>query len=138
MPLYLLDTHVCSRALGRGHPVLAARLYERRRECLLSAVVWFELEYGRHRSPDPAHTAARLALLRAFFVDLIQFDEAAAEHAARVRAHLAALRPNAQPIGPYDTLLAGHALALGAVLVTHKVAEFARVPGLVVEDWQAA
>jgi tRNA(fMet)-specific endonuclease VapC len=137
MPLYLLDTNVCSRALGRGHPVLAARLYERRRECLLSAVVWFELEYGRHRSPDPARTAARLALLRAFFVEVSPFDEVAAERAAWVRAFLSALKPNAQPIGHYDTLLAGHALALGAVLVTNNLAELARVPGLVVEDWQA-
>jgi tRNA(fMet)-specific endonuclease VapC len=35
-------------------------------------------------------------------------------------------------------MLAGHALALGAVLVTHNVAEFARVPGLVIEDWKGS
>jgi tRNA(fMet)-specific endonuclease VapC len=50
---------------------------------------------------------------------------------------LETLKPNAQPIGPHDVLLAGHALALGAVLVTHNVREFTRVPRLVVEDWQA-
>jgi tRNA(fMet)-specific endonuclease VapC len=136
MPLYLLDTNACSRSLGSGHPALAARLYERRNECVLSAVVWFELEFGRHRSPDPARTAARLTLLRTFFVDVLPFDDAAAERAAWVRAHLSAIRPDPQPIGHYDTLIAGHALSLGAVLVTNNVAEFARVPGLVVEDWQ--
>jgi tRNA(fMet)-specific endonuclease VapC len=55
-----------------------------------------------------------------------------------VRVILETLRPNAQPIGPYDVLLAGHALALGATLVTHNTREFARVPGLTVEDWQSA
>jgi tRNA(fMet)-specific endonuclease VapC len=64
------------------------------------------------------------------------FDEYAAQLAAEVRASLETMRPNAQPIGPYDVLLAGHALAMGAVLVTHNTREFSRVPGLSVEDWQ--
>lgn len=34
-----------------------------------------------------------------------------------------------------DSLIAGHALALGLVLVTHKTKEFSRVAGLEVEDW---
>ena len=54
-----------------------------------------------------------------------------------VRASLEAMRPNAQPIGPYDVLLAGHALALGAVFVTHNTREFSRVSGLSTEDWQS-
>ena len=53
-----------------------------------------------------------------------------------MRAQLATLRSNAQPIGSYDTLLAGQALALGAVFVTDSVAEFARVPGLRCENWR--
>jgi tRNA(fMet)-specific endonuclease VapC len=40
-------------------------------------------------------------------------------------------------IGPFDLLIAGHALSLGATLVTHNTGEFLRVPGLVVEDWAA-
>jgi len=64
------------------------------------------------------------------------FDEYAAQLAAEVGASLETMRPNAQPIGPYDVLLAGHALAMGAVLVTHNTGEFSRVPGLSVEDWQ--
>ena len=54
-----------------------------------------------------------------------------------VRAHLSRLKPNAQPIGPYDLMLAAQALRLGAVIVTHKTTEFARVPGLTVQDWQS-
>jgi tRNA(fMet)-specific endonuclease VapC len=65
------------------------------------------------------------------------FDDRAAQHTGFVRAFLANLKPNAQPIGAYDALLAGHALALGAIFVTHNTKEFGRVPGLSVENWQS-
>jgi tRNA(fMet)-specific endonuclease VapC len=60
-----------------------------------------------------------------------------AEDAARAGEVRALLERQDTPIGPYDTLIAGQALARGLVLVTHNVAEFARVPGLRVDDWQA-
>lgn len=80
----------------------------------------------------------RLALLQAIFPFVRSFGKDDAVEAAGVRAYLETLKPNARPIGPHDVLLAGHALALGAVLVTHNVREFTRVPRLVVEDWQGA
>ncbi|MEA3212664.1 MAG: tRNA(fMet)-specific endonuclease VapC [Chthoniobacter sp.] len=39
-------------------------------------------------------------------------------------------------IGPFDVLIAGHALAAGLVLVSNNTREFSRVDGLMVEDWQ--
>ncbi len=45
------------------------------------------------------------------------------------------LESKGKGIAPLDTLVAAHALALGAVLVTHNTREFKRVPRLVVEDW---
>lgn len=47
----------------------------------------------------------------------------------------AALERVGRPIGPNDLLIAAHAIAAGAVMVTANVGEFGRVPGLVVEDW---
>lgn len=46
-----------------------------------------------------------------------------------------ALESKGKGIGPLDTLIVAHALALGAVLVTHNTREFKRVAGLAVEDW---
>ena len=40
------------------------------------------------------------------------------------------------PIGPYDVLIAGQALARQLILVTHNTGEFGRIEGLTVEDWQ--
>ncbi len=95
-----------------------------------------ELEYGAAKRPEVAIFRERIARLRAVFPGVAPFDAAAAYQTGIVRAYLARLKPNAQPIGVCDALLAGHALALGAVFVTHNVAEFSRVPGLAVENWQ--
>ena len=51
-----------------------------------------------------------------------------------MRAWLAA---QGTPIGPYDSLIAAHAHALGVTLVTNHTREFERVPGLKVENWAA-
>ena len=64
---------------------------------------------------------------------MLGFDKEDAQAAGKVRAMLAA---SGTPIGPYDVLIAGQALARGLVLVTHNVGEFSRVAGLQVEDWE--
>ena len=136
MPLYLLDTNVLSR-LARGiDKTISDKVSRHVDDCVVSAIVWYELQYGVERSPHPVKSGRRLAFLRSIFPFVRSFGEEEATEAASVRAHLETLKPNAQPIGPHDVLLAGHALALGAVLVTHNLREFTRVPRLVVEDWQ--
>jgi tRNA(fMet)-specific endonuclease VapC len=64
----------------------------------------------------------------------ISFDNAAARHYAVIRAQLSTV---GQPIGPNDMLIDAIARNLGATLVTHNVAEFSRVPGLAIDDWQS-
>jgi tRNA(fMet)-specific endonuclease VapC len=136
MPLYLLDTNVLSR-LARGiDKNISEKVARCVEDCVLSSVAWYELEYGAARSSDPVKSADRLMMLRSVFPLVRAFGEEEATEAASVRAYLETVKPNAQPIGPHDVLLAGHALALGAVLVTHNVREFSRVPRLVIEDWQ--
>ncbi len=79
---------------------------------------------GAHRV-RPIHRADRV---------VAPFDASAAASCGRVRARLEAA---GTPIGDLDALIAGHALAIGSVLVTNNTAEFRRVAGLVVEDWTA-
>lgn len=64
----------------------------------------------------------------------IDLDLASAELAGQLRARL---RLAGTPIGEYDLLIAGIALANKLALVTHNTSEFSRVPGLQVEDWYA-
>ena len=65
-------------------------------------------------------------------LEIAVFDASAAAHFGQVRAELAR---RGKPIGPYDTMIAGHARSLGLVLVTNKVRELRRVSGLRVEHW---
>jgi tRNA(fMet)-specific endonuclease VapC len=94
-----------------------------------------ELAFGVAGSRHPEKSAQALAvLLSSADITVLAFDEAAAAQAGRLRA---ALRARGEPIGPFDTLIAGHALSEGATLVTANVGEFARCDGLSVVDWSA-
>ncbi len=136
--IFLPDTNVFSRYLRdrREDQRLLDRLEHSLPACRLSAIVLMELEYGAAKQPEVAAFRDRIARLKAVFPRVEAFEENAAHEAGYVRALFANQKPNAQPIGPYDALLAGHALALCATFVTHNVREFSRVPGLRVEDWQ--
>jgi tRNA(fMet)-specific endonuclease VapC len=52
-------------------------------------------------------------------------------------ASWAALETAGTPIGPYNLLIAAQALRNGTTLVTANVSEFARVSGLIWQDWTA-
>jgi tRNA(fMet)-specific endonuclease VapC len=135
--IYLPDTNVFSRFLRGEDERIKAKLEANLRFCRLSAIVLSELEYGAAKRPDLPVLRLRVARLREIIEAEADYTFADAAVYKGVRAHLARLKPNAQPIGPYDLMLAAQALRLGAVLVTHNIAEFVRVPGLTVEDWQS-
>jgi tRNA(fMet)-specific endonuclease VapC len=78
--------------------------------------------------------AQNVALIDALQFAVIEFDLEDARQAGGVRAVLAA---KGTPIGPYDVLIAGQAMARDMILVTHNTDEFGRVPGLRFEDWAA-
>jgi tRNA(fMet)-specific endonuclease VapC len=132
---YLLDTNTCIGWLRRNQPQVVARIQAQTlTDIVLCSVVVAELLFGVERS-DPAHranTALRVEQLRQQFRSL-PFDDAAAEQYGRIRADLTA---RGQTIGGNDMLIAAIALANGCTLVTHNTAEFNRVPGLAIEDWQ--
>lgn len=130
--MYLLDTDVCSYAMKRRHLALVERVRGfDPGELKVSSVTVFELAFGAQRS-DRSDEIERV--VRAFLsnVEVLPFDAAAAEEAGAVRAELVR---RGRPIGAYDLLIAGHARSLGAVLITHNIREFARVEGLVIQDW---
>jgi tRNA(fMet)-specific endonuclease VapC len=102
----------------------------------LSCVVLSELEYGASKRPDLLVLTERVRGLRSIIGSEANYTCDDASFYGFVRAYLARLKPNAQPIGPYDLMLAAQALRLGATIVTNNTSEFARIPGLVVEDWQ--
>jgi tRNA(fMet)-specific endonuclease VapC len=98
----------------------------------LSAVTISELEFGARRSGDyEAEVAAVRKVLAPF--DLYDYDAVLCpQHFGRIRAELEA---RGATIGSMDLLIAAHALALDATLVTNNDAHFSRVAGLRVVNW---
>lgn len=135
MTVYLLDTNTCIHYLRQRNPHVVRRIQARPpQDIRLCSVVQGELYYGAYKGPA-AYRPANFALLASFFPQFtsLPFDAAAADVFGRVRAHLESL---GTPIGPYDLQIASIALANKLTVVTHNVAEFSRVPGLTVEDWE--
>ena len=129
--LYMLDTNIASAAL-RGDAGLDARLQNMPAGTwCISAVTRSELRYGIELKPQ----ATRLAkIVQAFLAvaEVAPWDAAAADVHSRLRA---TLRGAGTPIGVFDEMIAAHALATGAVMVTDNTQHFARVPGLALENW---
>ncbi len=129
---YLLDTNACVDVLRKREPVLSRISAVPRQACAISTVTTYELLTGAKRSADPAGEVAKIQRF-VMSIHELAFDPFAADRAAQVRAELETL---GMVIGPYDLLLAGHALSRGLVLVTNNVREFSRVTGLTLEDWR--
>ncbi|WP_075768906.1 type II toxin-antitoxin system VapC family toxin [Aerophototrophica crusticola] len=139
--MYLLDTNVCVAILNSDRGSVWARYDAASRRgvgLFVSSITVFELEFGIAKSAGrrQAENRARLGRLKGDpALRFLAFDGGDAAHAGRVREHL---RAAGRPIGPYDLLIAGQALARGLAVVTANMGEFGRVPGLSVEDWSAA
>ena len=134
MVTHLFDTNICIFLLNqRGEfERIIRRLEGRKRgEIAISAISAAELEFGIAASRRQGDNRGRLERFLAEF-EIVPFDPAAARRYGPVRHQL---QTQGIPIGPLDFLIAAHALALGAILVTNNTREFSRVPGLAVEDW---
>lgn len=129
---YLLDTNTCIDVLRKREPVLSRISTVPRHACALSTVTTYELLTGAKKSLDPAGETAKIRQFVSGIHEL-SFGPFEADQAAQVRADL---ERQGLVIGPYDLLLAGHALSRGLTLVTDNIREFGRVSGLAIENWR--
>lgn len=129
---FLLDTNAVIAWRVRQDYVLVPRLQRHSDEVALSVMVIHELYYGAFNSDRIDRNLAQLAEIR---LPILSFTDDDARAAGEVRARL---RRQGTPIGPFDGLIAGQALARDLILVTNNTREFAHVAGLRVEDWTRA
>lgn len=132
---YMLDTNICSFII-RNRP---ASLLVQLQQCAaagdhicISAITYAELLFGAHSR----HASPKMSAIIAEFISRLgsvaPWGMAAAQEAALIKR---ALDDAGQPIGPNDLLIAGHAKADSAILVTDNVREFGRVAELRYENW---
>ena len=136
--MYLLDTTVWIDLLRTNSPAIRRKLSAHSKSAIgLSIITACELQYGlERRAVRHPHLRAReqhlLSAILAPF-DVLPVDHGVVEIYGRVRT---VLENSGTAIGSLDTFIAAQALSLGAILVTSNIKEFARVPGLQIEDWK--
>ena len=130
MALYLLDTNMCIYLMKNQPPAVAQRFAACQvGDVLISAITHAELEYGVRASADPSRERVNLASLVQDIV-VAPFDSAAALAYGPIR-----LATRESKKDHLDKLIAAHAVSLGVIVVTNKVSDFAKYPGLKVENW---
>ena len=129
--MILLDTNICIHVINAKPPEVLERFRKYRMgEIGLCSVVAAELAYGVAKSGSARNRDA----LEMFLAPLIilPFDVAALWAYGDLRSEL---ERKGTPIGALDTMIAAHALSNKSILVTNNSREFARVPGLALENW---
>ena len=134
---YLLDTNVCIALMNLSSNKVRSRFVHAANSKAListSCIVVHELWYGVAKSQLAAQNAHALTVFLSRDIVVLDFSEKDAQAAGEIRADL---ERRGKRIGEYDTLIAGQAFARNLILVTANTREFARVKGLVAEDWTA-
>ncbi|PTE19380.1 VapC toxin family PIN domain ribonuclease [Cereibacter changlensis JA139] len=127
----MLDTNIISDLLRNPDGNAAKRIADVGPDAIcVSIITAAELRYGCAKKGSAKLLAHVEAILES--VQVLAFDAPADAEYGGIRAELEAA---GKPIGPNDLLIAAHAYAAGAILVTDNSGEFSRVRGLRVENW---
>jgi tRNA(fMet)-specific endonuclease VapC len=128
---YMLDTNIASFVIRDSSPQLKTRLRGFGLKPIgISVVTEAELLYGLARKPEATQLRPRV-LEFLDVVKILTWGSEAAEHYALTRA---ALERTGRALDDLDMMIAAHALAEGAILVTNDAA-FQRITHLKTEDW---
>jgi tRNA(fMet)-specific endonuclease VapC len=128
---YLLDTNIISDLIRNSKGRVTehiARVGEM--NVCTSIIVAAELRYGCAKSGSKRLLEAVESLLGE--LNVLSLEGPADAEYGRIRAEL---ERRGSPIGGNDLLIAAHAMAIEATIVTANVDEFSRVKGLKVQNW---
>jgi len=128
---YMLDTNIISDLVKNPQGRAAKRIAKVGEDNICtSIIVAAELRYGYAKSGSKRLLKAVEDLLSE--IPVLPFDVPADAEYGGIRS---ALEAAGRPIGSNDLLIAAHAHATGATVVTANVDEFKRIRGLSVENW---
>ena len=131
----MLDTNICSFII-REEPQQVLHNFERAaldgRAITVSAITYIELLYGAISPRAPKKVLQGVRDFVACLDEISPLDAAAIAKGAEIQRELL---KKGTPIGQNDSFIAAHAITSGSILITNNMREFARVPGLDVQDW---
>lgn len=131
--MILLDTNICIYIINAKPPAVLARFQQYRLGDIgLCSVVAAELAFGVAKSGSARNRQALEMFLAP--LTILPFDAVAVWVYGDLRADL---ERRGNPIGSLDTMIAAHALSQQALLITNNTREFAKVPGLQLDNWVA-
>ncbi|MDY4971029.1 MAG: type II toxin-antitoxin system VapC family toxin [Lachnospiraceae bacterium] len=129
---YMLDTNICIYVIKHKPEIVINKfLAHNPDDICISSITYAELMHGVEKSQaiDKNRLAISLFLSP---ITVLDFNAGAAESYGMIRADL---EKKGTPIDPMDMLIAGHAMSEKLILVTNNTKEFARVEGLLLENW---
>lgn len=131
MLAYMLDTSICIYVMKTYPPALREKFNALAEQLSISSITLGELRYGAEKS---ARRAENLTAIEHFVarLEVLPFADKAAAHYGQLRAEL---ERAGTPRRPHDMQIGGHARSEGLILVTNNITEFARMPGIRVENW---
>jgi tRNA(fMet)-specific endonuclease VapC len=127
---HLLDTNVVSDLVRNPQGRVAEHIRRvGEAQVCTSIIVAAELRYGAAKKGSPRLATQLEAVLGA--LDVLPFEVPADAAYGQIRT----LEQIGRPIGGNDLLIAAQAAALGYTIVTDNEGEFARIDGLLRENW---
>ena len=131
--MILLDTNICVYVIRKRPEAVYKRLSSSAgQDVAISVITAFELEIGALRAEGRRYGEAVRLFLAEFSV--LPLDDSVRATYGKLRT---ALERRGEIIGAHDMLIAAHAMALSAILVTNNEKEFKRVKGLSIQNWAA-
>ncbi len=127
---YMFDTNMCIYLIKNQPKEIAERFALcRLGDVVISSITYAELEFGAAAAANPAKEANNLASLIQD-IPVLPFDVTAAKAYGPIRLATRETKKDAM-----DKLIAAHAVAIGAILVTNNQRDFEKYPNLIVENW---
>ncbi len=130
MPRYMLDTNMCIY-LMKNQPEEVAHRFARCYvgDVVMSAITYAELEYGAAVSANPERERGNLAGL-VEDIPVASFDGPAGIAYGPIR-----MATRGSKKDHLDKLIAAHAASLNVTVVTNNMKDFAKYPGVIIENW---
>lgn len=130
MPRYMLDTNMCIYLIKNQPEEVAKRFAQCYvGDVVMSSITYAELEYGVAVSPNPEREKYNLACL-VEDIQVVPFNAAAGVAYGPIRLATRDSKKDA-----LDKLIAAHAVALNVIVVTNNEKDFAKYPGVKLENW---